>query len=200
MHHIVGLGNPGEEYAHTRHNTGVIVLEKIRKQWEFPEWKEDKKKKSLISTGTIDKTAVSLLFPQTRMNKSGAALSGVVLGEKQAGKLIVIHDDIDLPIGTLKASFNRGSGGHRGVESIMRAVKTEAFMRLRVGISPTTPGGKLKKPTGEKAVNNFILGKFSDKEQKALSSISRTASAILLTFFEKGKDSAIQEANQKGRS
>jgi PTH1 family peptidyl-tRNA hydrolase len=197
MYYIVGLGNPGEEFNGTRHNTGAIVLEKIRKHFDLSEWSEDKKKKALISTGKVQSESVSLLFPQTFMNKSGATLSGLILGEKQAEKLVLIHDDLDLPIGTLKASFNRGSGGHRGVESVMRAVKTEAFLRLRIGISPATPGGKLKKPIGGKAVDKFILGKFSDKEQKALSSVSRIASAVLLTFFEKGKDAAIQEANQK---
>ncbi|OGG65475.1 hypothetical protein A3D71_00955 [Candidatus Kaiserbacteria bacterium RIFCSPHIGHO2_02_FULL_55_20] len=160
---IVGLGNPGEEYQSTRHNTGRMALEFFAKQMQFGDWKVDNKSKSHVASGMIGKTAVVLVAPDTFMNKSGAAVLKFVKSQKAAERMVVIYDDLDLPLGGLKLSFNRGSGGHRGVESIMKAVKTKKFTRVRVGVSPETPGGKLKKPQGEDDVVKFILSKFSSK-------------------------------------
>ncbi|MBI5457383.1 aminoacyl-tRNA hydrolase [Candidatus Kaiserbacteria bacterium] len=160
---IVGLGNPGEEYQGTRHNTGRMALEFFGKQMQFGDWKEDNKSKAHVASGMIGKTAVVLVAPDTFMNKSGAAVLKFVKSQKAAERMVVVYDDLDLPIGGLKLSFNRGSGGHRGVESIMKAVKTKKFTRVRVGVSPETPGGKLKKPQGEDEVVKFILSKFSSK-------------------------------------
>ena len=100
------------------------------------------------------------------MNKSGLAVKPIITSKKKAEALIVIHDDLDLPIGKFKISFNKSSGGHRGVESIIKAIKTEAFTRVRIGISPATPSGKLKKPKGEKDVGDFILGEFKKAKWK----------------------------------
>ncbi|MSU73907.1 aminoacyl-tRNA hydrolase [Candidatus Kaiserbacteria bacterium] len=160
---IVGLGNPGEEYQGTRHNTGRLALEFFASQMKFGDWKEDKRSQAHIASGMIGKTTVVLVAPDTFMNKSGAAVMKFVKSQKAAERMVVVYDDLDLPIGGLKLSFNRGSGGHRGVESIMRAVKTKKFTRVRVGVSPETPGGKLKKPQGEDDVVKFILSKFSSK-------------------------------------
>ncbi len=160
---IVGLGNPGSEYQGTRHNTGRMALEVFAKTMEFGDWKEDSKSKAHIASGMIGKTAVVLVAPDTFMNKSGAAVLKFVKSQKAAERMVVVYDDLDLPLGGLKLSFNRGSGGHRGVESIMKAVKTKKFTRVRVGVSPETAGGTLKKPQGEKEVVDFILSKFSSK-------------------------------------
>ena len=140
-----------------------MALEFFAKQMQFGDWKVDNKSKSHVASGMIGKTAVVLVAPDTFMNKSGAAVLKFVKSQKAAERMVVIYDDLDLPLGGLKLSFNRGSGGHRGVESIMRAVKTKKFTRVRVGVSPETPGGKLKKPQGEDDVVKFILSKFSSK-------------------------------------
>ena len=129
------------------------------------------------------------------MNKSGNAVAKAVKSAKAAQKLVVVYDDIDLPLGTMKLSYGRGSGGHRGVESIRRAIKTEGFIRIRVGISPATPSGKTKKPKGEKAVNNFILGTFKPKELELLKKVSKKVSGALTAIVVDGKERAMNEFN-----
>ncbi len=176
---IVGLGNPGEEYDLTRHNTGRMAVDFFRKAASFPEWKEDKKTKAHISSGLIGKTAVVLVCPDTFMNKSGLAVAKYVKSQKAAERMIVAYDDLDLPLGSLKLSFNRGSGGHRGIESIQRAVKTKKFTRIRIGISPTTPSGVVKKPHGEKVVNDFILEIFKPHQLTELKTIFKKAAEAM---------------------
>jgi PTH1 family peptidyl-tRNA hydrolase len=173
---IVGLGNPGEDYASTRHNTGRIILELMGKKWgiEQADFKENSKIKALTAAGTIGKEKITLIEPNNFMNNSGKSVT-------TAKNLIVIHDDLDLPVGAFKISWNRGSGGHRGVESIIKAVKTEEFIRFRVGISPLTPGGKLKKPHGD-AVEKHIMGEFKPAEMTSLKKIAAIAAEAIETI------------------
>jgi len=182
---IVGLGNPGGEYENTRHNTGRMIVEAFRKKQEFSDWALDKKRKALVSSGKIGKKDIMLLLPETFMNKSGLSLKNLVTSVKKAHDLIVVYDDLDLPLGKIKISFNRGSGGHKGIESVARTLKTKEFYRLRIGASPQTPSGKLKKPSGEKAVVDFILGKFSEAEVNEFKKvIKKTNEAIELMATE----------------
>lgn len=192
---IVGLGNPGEEYEGTRHNTGRIVLDYSREKFDFPEWEKIGKLNALVSEGKIGKEKFMLIEPETFMNKSGASVKPVVTSAKKAENLIVIHDDLDLPVGRMKMSFNRGSGGHKGVESVAKAVKTEGFIRLRVGICPVTPAGKLKKPHGDKAVADHILGKFKPAEMEALKKISKKAAEVIEALAKDGREIATMVAN-----
>jgi PTH1 family peptidyl-tRNA hydrolase len=122
---------------------------------------------------------VALQLPNTFMNKSGAAVSKLVKGVKAAEKLIVVYDDLDLPIGTIKLSFDRGSGGHKGVESIMTTLKTKKFTRIRIGISPHTAAGKIQKPDSDSVADNFILKTFKPSEMDELKKVfKRVAEAI----------------------
>src|SRR3989344_8615832 len=150
MFYIIGLGNPGEEYDNPRHNTGRIVLSALIKKYELSESQFDKKYNALVSEGKIGKEKVAVLMPETFMNKSGETARAIKdLKSKVVGKgkekrteisnLVVIHDDLDIPFGKFKVSFNKSSGGHKGVESIIKTVKTEAFVRIRVGICPSSP-------------------------------------------------------------
>ncbi len=193
---VVGLGNPGEEYANTRHNTGRMVLEAFRKANDFPEWVEKSKYVGLISEGKLGKEPVLLIEPETFMNKSGGSLKNVVMNEKKAEKLVVVHDDLDLPIGRIKISFNRGSGGHKGLESVARAVKTEAFIRVRVGIAPVTPSGKIKKPAGDKIVGDFIVAPFKKSEEADLKKAVKRAAEALAAIVSNGRELAMGEFNQ----
>ncbi len=204
---IAGLGNPEEEYAGTRHNTGRMMVEAIAKKYSFPELKEDVKLKARVSTGSIGKEKVLLIEPDNYMNRSGASLAPLVghpMSKKgtsnvQKGfpKLIVIHDDLDLPIGKIKISWNRSAGGHRGVQSIVKTIKTEAFVRVRVGISPVTPSGKLKKPVGEDAVTKHIIGPFKKPELETLKKVSKQVVAAVEMILEKGKEAAMGEFNRQ---
>ncbi len=193
---IAGLGNPGEEYKDTRHNAGRIMAEYIAKAYDFSEWKHDKKLNALVSKGEIEEEKVQLVNPETFMNKSGASLAPLISSVKKAEKLIVIYDDLDLPLGTVRMSFNRGSGGHRGLESIAKSIKTTAFIRIRVGIAPTTPSGKTKKPSGEAAVEKHILGEFKKAEQDILKKEGKKVVEILPILFSKGLSDAMTEFNQ----
>ncbi len=218
MYIIVGLGNPGAEYEKTRHNTGRTVLELVRKTFNFSEWKKNGEINALVSDGVFEKEKVRLVMPETFMNKSGQsvlALVGVVgvdggsknkngkvtvnaSSAKKAEQLVVIYDDLDLPIGNMKISFNRSSGGHRGVESIIKALKSEAFLRIRVGISPKTPTGKMKKPTGDAVVQDFILGSFKDAELKELARVSSRACEALKLLISSGSSAkAVRLAREK---
>lgn len=195
MLYIVGLGNPGEEYTNTRHNTGRIVLEVIRKANKFPEWEKDGKRGALISEGKIGKEKTMLVEPETFMNKSGISVKPFITSTKKAESLVVIHDDLDIPIGRAKMSFNKSSGGHRGVESIIKAIKTEAFIRIRVGISPSTSAGKLKKPMGEGPVEKLILGEFKKPELDVLKKVCKNAAEAVANLAEFGLGRAMSEFN-----
>lgn len=162
MYTIVGLGNPGEMYAETRHNTGRMAMEVLKKR-EIPK--------------------VKLVFLGTFMNKSGSGVSKVIKSKKAAGKLIVIYDDLDLPVGAMKISFNRGSGGHKGLESVIRAVKTKEFVRIRIGI------GK------KNDVEKHILGKFSPKEKEILKKVFKKVADAVEVISSESLEKAMMEFN-----
>ncbi len=191
---FVGLGNPGEEYEETRHNTGRIILELFGKA-HSAEWKLDKKLNAHVAKVKVGKSPVTLVLPDTFMNNSGKAVKPLVTSVKSAEKLVVIYDDLDMPFGASKISFNRSSGGHRGVESIIKSIKTEKFARVRIGISPTTPSGKMKKPSGEDAVTKVILGKFKPDELKELKKLSKRVKEALETFVSGGLEKAMTGFN-----
>lgn len=170
MRIVLGLGNPGEEYENTRHNVGAMAVIAFCKAQEIETFENDKTTGSLKAEGKIGKSKTLFLLPQTYMNNSGKAVKKLVATKKKAAEMVVVHDDIDLPLGTYKVAFGRGSGGHRGVESIIRAVKTKDFTRVRIGIIPTTPGGKLKKPKGEKLLD-FLMAEFKADELAALKKV-----------------------------
>jgi len=174
MYIVVGLGNPGDEYACTRHNAGRMAL-------AFVEKKEPK--------------GIKFVHLDTFMNKSGLGVAKVIKSKKAAEKLVVIYDDLDLPIGSMKVSYNRGSGGHRGLESIIKALKTEAFIRIRIGTSPATPSGKLKKPQGEKAVEKHILSEFKKPETEILKKVFKRVAEVLEILAEDGLQKAMTVGN-----
>jgi peptidyl-tRNA hydrolase, PTH1 family len=191
---FVGLGNPGEEYKETRHNTGRMLVEWLGKSLDA-EWKLDKKLNATVSKIKIGKTPVTLVLPETFMNNSGKSVKPLITSIKSAEKLMVIYDDLDLPFGTNKISFNKSSGGHRGLESIIKAIKTEKFARVRAGISPTTPSGKIKKPKGEDAVTKVIMGKFKEDEMKELKKLSKKLNEALDVFVSEGLEKAMTGFN-----
>jgi len=192
---IVGLGNPGGEYAKTRHNAGRIVLDEFHAISALSEWKFMKTYNALASAGEINDTQLLLLQPETYMNESGRSLITLVKSAPQAAQLIVIYDDIDLPLGTWKISWNRNSGGHNGVESIIARLKTKEFIRIRVGIAPTRDDGTIKKPKGEEAVIKFVLGKFRESELVVLKKISREIASALPTVFTEKRDIVMNRFN-----
>ena len=192
---IFGLGNPGEEYEKSRHNAGRIVLENIAKGNDFSDWKPDLKLKSLKASGKIGREKFDFILPDTFMNNSGQAVGQLIDNKKKLEKLVVIHDDLDLTFGTIKISFNKSSGGHNGVNSIIKKVKSQEFVRIRVGVSPATPTGKIKKPTGEEKILKFLLGNFKDEELKTLKKVSKKIAEALETLSSDGRGKAMSLYN-----
>lgn len=193
---VVGLGNPGEEYDATRHNAGRMAVASFAQTHHLSEWKADAKAKATIARGMCDRSLVLAALPDTFMNKSGSAVAKYVKSVKAAERLIVAYDDLDLPLGTIKLSFDRGSGGHKGVESIMRSLKTKKFTRVRIGVSPSTASGTLKKPQGEAAVVKFILAKFKTHEREELARVYKRTTAAIEAIINLGTTAAMNEYNR----
>jgi PTH1 family peptidyl-tRNA hydrolase len=179
---IIGLGNPGTEYEGTRHNAGREAVMKFAAKFKFDEFESDKKKQALVTDGKIGKGKATLVLPETFMNKSGAAAGKFAKGAKKIknseGKsikafpdLIVVHDDLDIPLGKAKMSWDKSAGGHKGVDSVIKAVGTQAFFRIRIGITPATAKGTLKKPDHDTITDNFIVAEFKDKEASELKKV-----------------------------
>lgn len=190
---IVGLGNPGKEYELTRHNTGWLALDAIIKD---EDWDEDKKLGAFVLPMKFDKHEVTLIKPATFMNNSGGPVKKASDKYKvKPENVIVIHDELDIGLGDKKLSFNRGPGGHRGLISIVKHLKTEKFVRIRIGISPKTPSGKIKKPKGEKAVIACILGKFKPKEMEVLKKVFKEMEEIVDTIVTEGREVAMNRYN-----
>ncbi len=196
MHYVVvGLGNPGDEYVDTRHNVGRMVVEHFASTTNASEWKNDKIIRAHIAKGTIGKESFVLVLPDTFMNNSGRAVTPIIQSPKGAERLIVVHDDIDLPLGSLRVVFGRGSGGHRGVESIIRSVKTKDFVRLRVGVAGKTTKGFAKKPKGEKAVVDFLLKKMRAADVKEMRRMMTITDDALRAIIESGRATAMNQYN-----
>jgi len=164
---ITGLGNPGKEYENTPHNAGFDFLDYFAKKNDFPAFEYDKYSDSLIT----EKEGVILCKPQSFMNKSGPAVKRLTEARKlKTENLTVAHDDIDLPLGSFKISKDKGSAGHKGIESLISALKTKNFQRIRIGICPE------KKPQD---VENFVTKKFSKEKQKTLQEVFSQISLII---------------------
>ncbi len=192
---IVGLGNPGEEYISTRHNAGRMMVEAFAKKNKFSEFEKDKMSGALISKGKIGKDTVLLVLPETFMNKSGSAVKYFIDSPKKAEKLVVVYDDFQLPLGKIKMSYNRSSGGHNGLESVIKALKTEAFSRIRIGLSKTNAKGVAKIPHGAQEVEDFILGPFKKPELEALQKVAKLVAEGIETFVVEGRDQATMQIN-----
>ena len=172
---VVGLGNPGKEYENTRHNAGRILVGMIEKK--------------------LSDSKIKFLIPDTFMNNSGKAVTPLIKTKKDLENLVVIYDDIDLPLGKMKISFNRSSGGHNGLNSIIKSVKSQEFLRIRIGIAPATPSGKIRKPAGEKAVLNFLLGEFKKSELETIKKLSKKVTEAVKTIFSESKEKAMSLYN-----
>jgi len=171
---VVGLGNPGAEYENTRHNAGRILVNLIEKKIEMK---------------------IKFITPDTFMNNSGKAVIPFVKSKKDLKDLIVIYDDVDLPLGRIKISFNRSSGGHNGLGSIIKHLKSEEFARIRIGIAPMIPTGKIKKPKGEEAMLKFLLGEFKKPELDELKKLSKKVAEAVEMLYDEGLQKAMTSFN-----
>jgi len=182
---IVGLGNPGEQYAKTRHNAGFIMIDTIL---ENADWDFNKNGNVEYFKTTIGDNEVEYLKPQTFMNDSGLAVRYVK--DKHAvsnENIIIIYDDIDLPIGKIKISHDRGNGGHNGIRSLEQHLGGSDFTRIRIGISHDVGEGKVLKPN--------VLGKFTTAEMLTNSAVAEVVNKILETIVIEGRETAMNKFN-----
>ncbi|MDQ5955259.1 MAG: peptidyl-tRNA hydrolase, family [Patescibacteria group bacterium] len=193
---IVGLGNPGGEYDNTRHNIGRDLLRAIAKGEGVKEWKEDTKTHAQLARGVLFGKKVTLVLPDTYMNNSGKALTTLVKSKKDAESLVVVHDELDMPLGKIKFSVGSSAGGHRGVDSIQKALKTKEFVRIRIGISPSTSSGRLRKPESHDTVD-FVLGTFKPGEQEKLKKVKKLLAEALELLITEGLDHATMVIHTK---
>ena len=195
---VAGLGNPGSEYENTRHNTGRIVVEILSRMWRALEWEEKKKFKAYLTEGEVEGKDVLFVLPNAFMNNSGSVLKKFVTSVKKAEKLIVIYDDIDLPLGRFKISKGRGDGGHNGISSIAKHLQTKEFIRIRVGVSPKVRGSnEARKPKGEKKVLDFLMSDFRKAEQVSIEVLTKDIKLAVETIVRDGLDMAMNTHNQK---
>ena len=200
---IVGLGNPGEKFEKTRHNVGFMAVDFFAVENNFPDFKMEKKYNALLSQNE----EIILAKPQTFMNESGCSVKKVLnhspwlnsskglisqgeiiqLGKSKILNLIVIHDDIDLPLGKLKISKNSGAGGHKGVESIINNLGTNNFIRFKIGICP-----EKGKP---KSVESFVIKKFTKEELIVIEETIKKTSDALDLLIKEGSEKAMNRYN-----
>jgi PTH1 family peptidyl-tRNA hydrolase len=194
---IVGLGNPGKEFEKTRHNAGRSAVELVAKNNDFDEFVFNKTSNALLTKGAVEGENATLVLPETMMNLSGKAVAAYVKSPKAAKNLLVIHDDLDLPLGTIKMVFGRGSGGHKGVESIMRAVKTKDFARIRIGISAAGKKNQAKKVSGEEKVIKMVIGKWKPTEEATVKKVLKKVAEATRLFATSGVEAATMFANTR---
>ncbi len=162
---ICGLGNPGMQYIHTRHNIGFLFLDHFTHHFHFPPFTHDKKHDAHTSEGFIpcNTDKIILLKPQTFMNRSGIAIASVMQFYKiSPSDLIIVHDDLDITLGKYKVSHDTRAAGHNGVQNIINVLGTQDFMRIRIGIE--SAGGK--KERGHISGEAYVLQDLSSAEQE----------------------------------
>jgi PTH1 family peptidyl-tRNA hydrolase len=186
---IVGLGNPGRSYARHRHNVGFICLNHFARSEGI---KLDKKKGlARIGQGKVASNDVVLARPQTFMNNSGQSVSRLV--DKfniDPNDLIIIHDDLDLPLAKIRISHGSSSGGHKGINSIIQELGTQDFIRLRIGI------GRPDKPEiSEDDIIDYVLSDFTPAEKRAIDKIVPRVSEAILCLLKEGLTTAMNQFN-----
>ncbi|HLN97239.1 MAG TPA: aminoacyl-tRNA hydrolase [Pyrinomonadaceae bacterium] len=184
---IVGLGNPGKEYQWSRHNLGFMLIDKLA--GEAGAEVKRRECQSLVGRAEIEGRAVKLVKPQTYMNLSGEAVACLLTKHKLTGpgnNLIVVSDDLALPLGKIRIRERGSAGGHNGLKSIIQAIGTNEFTRLRIGIQPEHPISDAKR---------FVLDSFSSVTRKAVAEILEKSGAALHAILRDGVLKAMTEFN-----
>jgi len=184
MQLIVGLGNPSK-YKNTRHNIGKKIIKNFAKELYFPKFKNNK----MFLAKTAKKDNLILALPNTFVNNSGQAVKKLShqFIKNSLKNLWIVHDDIDLPLGIIRISYNSSSGGHNGVKSIINHLKTKEFIRFRIGIK--------NKDLEKVPAKNFVLEKFKKQEKETLKQTIKKTNQALKLGLEKGIEAAMQNYN-----
>ncbi len=185
MYLIVGLGNPGTDYAATRHNIGFDMVTYLSDQYNIP--LRSRENKAIVGKGMIGGQKVMLAQPQTFMNLSGESVRAMLDYYKlDVDELIIIYDDISLPVGQIRVRPKGSAGGHNGIKSIIQHLRTEEFARIRIGVGAKPEGGDLVK---------HVLGRFSRAEDAMIRDVFSLAEEALLAMLEEDVASAMNRVN-----
>jgi PTH1 family peptidyl-tRNA hydrolase len=186
VHLIVGLGNPGAEYAQTRHNAGFLLVERLAAQWKV-NWTNERKFTARIAKAERDGKRALLCQPQTFMNLSGETVGALTnFYQLPLKQLLVAVDDADLPLGEVRLKPKGSSGGHHGLESIEQHLASREFARLRIGIG---------RADGAREITNFVLGKFDPSESAVLEKVLERAAHQVETWLAAGIEKAMNQFN-----
>lgn len=184
---IVGLGNPESKYDNTRHNIGFAAIDELAKIWQMP-LKENKRFQGLFAEGVVPGgKKVRLLKPLTYMNRSGQSVRAVTDWYKiSAQSVLVVYDDMDLPVGRLRMRLTGSAGGHNGMKSIIAHLGSKDFPRLRIGIG---------KSDGKKATVNHVLGKFAPQEVLAIDEVMFASTKAIELSLKEGMEHSMNRYN-----
>lgn len=183
---IVGLGNPEPKYDQTRHNIGFTAVDELARIWQMP-LKENKRFQGLFSEGTVGGQKVRLLKPLTYMNRSGQSVRAVTDWYKVPPQsVLVIYDDMDLPVGRLRMRLSGSAGGHNGMKSIIAHLGGKDFPRLRIGIG---------KSNGNKGTVSHVLGKFAPEEIKVIDEILYVSVKAIELSLKEGIERSMNRYN-----
>jgi PTH1 family peptidyl-tRNA hydrolase len=186
---IVGLGNPGRAYAHNRHNVGFICLNHFARRQGIKF--DHKKGLARIGEGEVAGNKLVLARPQTYMNSSGESVSRLMRKFNiDLNDLIVIHDDLDLPLAKIRLSFGSSSGGHKGIDSIIKELGSRDFIRIRIGI-----GRPDKAEASEDEIIAYVLSDFTPAEKRAIDKIIPQVSEAILCLLTEGLEAAMNKFN-----
>lgn len=185
---IIGLGNPGKKYENTWHNIGFLAVDELIRNNNFPKLKSSNKFNAEISEGKINNENIIVAKPNTYMNESGKAVNSLMSFYKITGKdIIIMHDDSDLLAGRIKISVDRGSAGHKGIQSIFDITGAKEFSRIRIGISPGfEKSGKAK---------DFVLKKIGRNEKMLIKKAIEKAAEAAEILIAEGEEKAMNKYN-----
>ena len=190
---ILGLGNPGPEYERTRHNVGWWVVDHLADVWRFEGWKRDGDTR--VASGTVGGTRVRLVKPQTYMNLSGAVLKPYLRREgwSYMKDLLVISDEVALPVGSFRIRAGGSAGGHNGLKSIQGALGSQEYARLRIGVGPEDPSRR----HGD--LSDYVLSDFGKREEKLVRENLDTLVQLAETWLAEGAQAAMNKFNRLGK-
>ena len=184
---IVGLGNPGAEYARTRHNAGFLLVELLAKRWQA-DWAKEKRFNSCVARTERDGRRTVLCKPQTFMNASGEAVGSLVkfYQVRPQSELVVMMDDADLPLGGIRLRPGGSSGGHHGLESIEQHLGSREYARLRIGIG---------RKAGAREITGHVLGRLNAGEMKIMETVLARAADQVECWLAHGLQKAMSQFN-----
>lgn len=184
---IIGLGNPGRKYERTRHNAGFMAIDELAKNLRTEITQE--KHHAFIGRARIDGVETCLAKPQTFMNESGRSVAAILRSVYgTAADLVVFHDELDLPLGSLRVKIGGGHGGHNGLRSIIEHLGSPDFVRIRIGIGRPAPGADAA---------DYVLSPFAPQEQETVSSVVARSVDVVRAILQQGPTGAMNMFNQK---